>query len=399
MWLSQSGESVLASKFIKSVRWLTQLRGVFVAALLVGLGGFAGAAHAGYAAIVVDAQTGQVLNEVNADVANHPASLAKMMTLYIAFQELRSGKLTIDQSLLVSTNAADKKPTKLGLKRGETISVQDCILGIVTKSANDAATVLAEGMGGSEEHFVDMMNAQALLLGMTGTHFDNASGLPGPDATTARDLVKLAMALYRDFPQDTHYFATREFTFRGHTVHGHNRLMDRYPGMDGLKTGYTAAAGFNLASTAVRGGHRLFGIVMGGRTAAVRDNLMARLLDDSFDHRQTPEALIAQAGDRGGATRSVHATKRAMLASVGTCASSKTKACSRAKRSAHATAHAATQLAKRKTPASRSTHRAKETRLAQAKHGPHRAKAKQTQLAHNHSKKPIVVASRGLDRD
>ncbi|MEO7065517.1 MAG: D-alanyl-D-alanine carboxypeptidase family protein [Rhodanobacter sp.] len=388
----------MASKFIKSVQWLTRLRGVFVATLLVGLGGFAGTAHAGYAAIVVDAQTGQVLNEVNADDANHPASLTKMMTLYIAFQELKSGKLKIEQELSVSANAANKEPTKLGLLRGQTISVQDCVLGIVTKSANDAATVLAEGIGGSEEHFVDMMNAQALLLGMTRTHFDNASGLPGHDATTARDLVKLAMALYRDFPKDTHYFATREFSFRGHIVRGHNRLMARYPGMDGLKTGYTAAAGFNLASTAVRDGRRLFGVVMGGRTAAVRDNLMARLLDDSFDHRQTPAVLVAEAGDRGGPVRRSHTKNRVVLASTVACTSHKAKACVRAKRSAHAVPHAAAQLAKRKAPASH-TKRAKETRLAQSKHVAHKTKAKRTQLAHSSDKKTIVVATRSHERD
>ena len=396
---------------------------MLAAAMLITLGSFAGVAHAGYAAIVVDAQSGQVLNEVNADEPNHPASLTKMMTLYIAFQELRSGKLKIDQELPVSGHAADKAPTKLGLRRGETISVQDCILGIVTKSANDAATVLAEGIGGSEDHFVDMMNAQALLLGMTNTHFDNASGLPGHDASTARDLAKLSMALYRDFPQDTPYFATREFTFRGHVVHGHNRLMDRYPGMDGLKTGYTAAAGFNLASTAVRNGHRLFGVVMGGRTAVVRDNLMARLLDDSFAHQQTPEILVAEAGgERTSSARRVLAglspiksaaadtlpesslrrargvKKHVVLASAATKCSAhkgKTKSCAPSKSSSRISA---TQLAKSsKKPTSRSVG-AKTSQLAQRKHTAHPARAEQPQVAHRNGKKSIVVASRSHDR-
>jgi D-alanyl-D-alanine carboxypeptidase/D-alanyl-D-alanine carboxypeptidase (penicillin-binding protein 5/6) len=290
-------ESRLAIGSVKSGGLLSRFRGVLVATVLVGFGCFAGAAHAGYAAIVVDAASGRVLNEVNADEQNHPASLAKMMTIYITLQELKTGRLKIDQQLLVSTRAAAMAPTKLGLTPGRTISVRDCILGMVTKSANDAAAVAAEGIAGSKDRFVEMMNAQALLLGMTATHFDNASGLPSPhDTTTARDLAKLAMALYRDFPHDAAYFATRQFTFRGQVVRGHNRLMDRYPGMDGLKTGYTNAAGFNLASTAVRDGRRLFAVVMGGRTAVARDQLMARLLDDGFEHQQTPEVLVAQAG-------------------------------------------------------------------------------------------------------
>ena len=273
------------------------LRAMLMLVLLCGLGGFACVAHAGYAAIVVDGGTGQIMQQVNANQRDYPASLTKMMTLYLTFRELKSGKLSLDQAMPVSAWAADKSPTKLGLRVGQTISVQDCILGMITKSANDAATVMAEGIGGTENHFADMMNAQAALLGMSDTHFANASGLPDPNNTsTAHDLVKLAMALYRDFPQYAHFFATQEFVFRGRIVRGHNHLMYRYPGMDGLKTGFTDASGFNLASTAVRDGHRLFAVVLGGRTASARDALMARLLNDSFDGRQTPPILVAQAG-------------------------------------------------------------------------------------------------------
>jgi len=300
----RNGETGLAIKSIKPRRLLHRLRGMFTLLVLVAFGGFAGMAHAGYAAIVVNPATGQVLSAVNPDQENHPASLAKMMTLYLTFQKLQSGQLQIDQSLPVSAWAAAKAPTKLGLRAGQTISVQDCILAMVTKSANDAATVVAEDLGGSENHFVAMMNAQALRLGMVDTRFGNATGLPNSDdATTARDMVKLAMALYHDFPQYTHYFATKEFVFRGRLVRGHNHLMDRYPGMDGLKTGFTDASGFNLASTAVRDDQRLFGVVMGGRTAAARDHLMARLLDDGFDDRQTPAILVAQAGGASMAHR------------------------------------------------------------------------------------------------
>lgn len=264
---------------------------LFVMALLWLL---AGAAQAGEAAIVVDATSGRVLGQAHADERNYPASLTKMMTLYLTFRELKAGRLTLEDNLPVSRWAADRAPSKLGLRAGQTISVQDCVLAIVTKSANDAATVAAESIGGSEPGFVDMMNAQAALLGMTGTHFDNASGLPDPNnVSTARDLLTLGMALYRDFPQYAHYFSTKQFVFQGRVVHGHNHLMDRYDGMDGLKTGYTVASGFNLASTAVRDGHRLFAVVLGGRTAAKRDQLMASLLDAGFEQQDEAAALAA----------------------------------------------------------------------------------------------------------
>jgi len=266
--------------------------------LLCAAGSFAGAAHAGYAAIVINETDGQVITAVNADEANHPASLAKMMTLYLTFQALQNGTLKLDQELPVSSWAASKAPTKLDLRNGQTIAVEDCVLGMITKSANDAATVVAEGLGGSEGHFVEMMNAQAQLLGMANTRFANASGLPDPDdTTTARDMSRLAMALYHDFPQYSHYFSAKDFTFRGRLVRGHNNLMDKYPGMDGLKTGFTNASGFNLASTAVKDGRRLFSVVMGGRTASTRDRLMARLLDDGFDNQETPMDVVAQAGE------------------------------------------------------------------------------------------------------
>jgi D-alanyl-D-alanine carboxypeptidase/D-alanyl-D-alanine carboxypeptidase (penicillin-binding protein 5/6) len=278
-------------------RWATWRQGLL--ALLVGVAGsFASVAHAGYAAIVINETDGQVITAVNADEPNHPASLAKMMTMYLAFQAIQNGTLKMDQELPVSAWAAAKAPTKLDLRNGQTITVEDCVLGMITKSANDAATVVAEGLGGSEGHFVEMMNAQAQLLGMSNTRFANASGLPDPeDTTTARDMSKLAMALYHDFPQYAHYFSTKDFMFRGRLVRGHNNLMDKYPGMDGLKTGFTNVSGFNLASTAVKDGRRLFSVVMGGRTAGTRDRLMARLLDDGFENQETPAELVAQAGD------------------------------------------------------------------------------------------------------
>ena len=282
-----AGNTGVTSAFISPNR----LGALFVITLLWLV---ASVAHAGQAAIVVDATTGRVLGQVNADEQNYPASLTKMMTLYLTFRELKAGRLTLEDNLPVSRWAANREPSKLGLRAGKTISVQDCILAMVTKSANDAATVAAESIGGSEAGFADMMNAQAALLGMSGTHFDNASGLPDPNnVSTARDLLTLAMALYRDFPQYSHYFSTREFTFEGRVVRGHNHLMERYEGMDGLKTGYIAASGFNLASTAVRDGHRLFAVVLGGRTAAKRDRLMASLLDAGFEQSAAADALAA----------------------------------------------------------------------------------------------------------
>ena len=310
----------------------TQARGAtwrqgLLALLMSVAGGFASVAHAGYAAIVINEADGQVITAVNADEPNHPASLAKMMTMYLAFQAIENGTLKMDQELPVSSWAAAKAPTKLDLRNGQTITVEDCVLGMITKSANDAATVVAEGLGGSESHFVEMMNAQAQLLGMSNTRFANASGLPDPeDTTTARDMSKLAMALYHDFPQYAHLFSTKDFMFRGHLVRGHNNLMDKYPGMDGLKTGFTNASGFNLASTAVKDGRRLFSVVMGGRTASARDRLMARLLDDGFENQETPAALIAQAGEAPAAVGGKGRRTKGSVAAKGTALADATPA-------------------------------------------------------------------------
>src|SRR5215831_6195748 len=233
--------------------------------------------------IVLEADTGRVLSEINADAITYPASLTKMMTLYLTFEALNAGTLRVDQYLPVSSEAASKAPTKLHLIPGDSVQVQDLILGIVTKSANDAAAVLAEGLGGSEPAFAERMTAKARQLGMTSTVFHNASGLPDPEQhTTARDMAQLALALYHDFPREYRYFATREFYFRGRVILSHNHLLDWYEGADGIKTGYIGASGFNLAASAVRSGHRLIGVVMGGSSASSRDREMAALLDQGF---------------------------------------------------------------------------------------------------------------------
>jgi D-alanyl-D-alanine carboxypeptidase len=236
-----------------------------------------------YTSIVIDAETGAVIDESSADSAHYPASLTKMMTLYLLFEALDKGRIHLDTLLPVSENAADQSPTKLGLSPGETIAVRDVILGLVTRSANDAAVVAAEWLAGSEEIFAQRMTAKAHALGMTRTFFRNASGLPDPDqVTTARDLSKLARALYRDFPDKYAYFATREFIFHGEVITTHNHLMDQFDGMDGIKTGYIRASGFNLAASAVRNGRRLIGVVMGGDSAHSRDLKMAELLNAGF---------------------------------------------------------------------------------------------------------------------
>ncbi len=238
--------------------------------------------------IVIDASDGQILSANNPDALNYPASLTKMMTLFLTFSALEHHRIALDQRFEVSRHAAAQRPSKLGLVPGSTVAVRDLILSVVTHSANDAAVVLAEGLAGSEAAFAGRMNAQARALGMTRTNFRNASGLPDRfQYTTARDLSKLALALYRTFPNEYRYFATESFTYNGEIYANHNHLMEAFQGMDGIKTGFINASGFNLAASAVRNNRRLIGVIMGGRTAESRDMEMAELLDDAFAHRGT----------------------------------------------------------------------------------------------------------------
>lgn len=240
------------------------------------------------ASIVVDAATGQVLSESNADLPAYPASLTKMMTLYLTFEALQKGKITFNSALSVSAYAASQPPTKLGLYPGESITAAQAIRGMIIKSANDAAVVMAEALAGSVEGFAAKMNAKAQALGMSRTIFHNPNGLPNPaQHTTARDLARLAIALHRDFPQYYPLFAETRLVFRGHVTPSHNRFMLNYPGADGLKTGYISASGFNLAASAARNGRRIFGIVLGGRSPTLRDAQMWALFDQGFG-TQTP---------------------------------------------------------------------------------------------------------------
>ncbi len=236
-----------------------------------------------YAALVMDINSGRVLYSRNADSYRYPASLTKMMTLYLTFEALTKGTLSMDDQIPVSAHAAAQAPSKLGLKAGSTISVKQCILSLVTKSANDAAVVLAERLGGTESEFAEMMTKKAHALGMSHTHYENASGLPNLEQrTTARDLAVLGQSLIKDFPQYYDLFSTPKMVWHGRTILNHDHLLKDYPGTTGLKTGYTAMSGFNLATSVERKGYRLIGIVMGGRTAKARDDHMIQLLDMQF---------------------------------------------------------------------------------------------------------------------
>ncbi len=256
----------------------------------------AGEARARYASIVIDAGTGEVLHQTNADTRNYPASLTKMMTLYLAFEALDNGRLRMDQLLTVSRRAAGISPSKLGLRRGERIRVKDAILALVTKSANDAAVVIAESLAGTEVKFAVKMTRKARALGMTRTNFRNASGLPNRrQLSTARDMATLAHALIEQFPQYYRYFSTQKFSYRGRTYTNHNSLLQRYDGADGLKTGYTRASGFNLAASVLRDGRRLIAVVFGGKTAGSRDRHVAGLLDKGFATRSMIRPVTVRA--------------------------------------------------------------------------------------------------------
>ena len=236
-----------------------------------------------YASIVVDYATGEVLHASNADARRYPASLTKMMTLYLLFEALEQGKVSMNQDFRVSPHAASMPPSKLGLRAGTTIKAGETIQPLIVRSANDVAVVVGEALAGTESAFARKMTEKARQMGMHSTTFRNASGLPNSgQVTTARDMATLAMRVMRDFPQYYHYFDDQSFTYRGQTHTSHNHLIRSYNGADGLKTGYIRASGFNVATSAVRDGRRLVGVVMGGRTAQSRNAHMADLLDRGF---------------------------------------------------------------------------------------------------------------------
>lgn len=245
-----------------------------------------------HAAIVVDSDTGRTLYESHSTEPRFPASLTKMMTVYMLFDAMKSGRVNKATPIPVSVHASRQPPTKLGVKPGQSITAETAILALVTKSANDVAAAVGEYLGGSEEQFGAMMTAKARQLGMRGTTFRNASGLPDPEQqTTARDMAVLGIRLRRDFPQYYAYFSTQSFQFNGRTVNGHNRLLKRIPGADGIKTGFIRASGFNIVTSVSRGGRHLVGVVMGGDSGKARDDYAVAIME----HYLPPAPVAAPA--------------------------------------------------------------------------------------------------------
>lgn len=285
------------------------MRAVYAVLLLLTALFFPGTGPAAYAAsnpryasIVMDADTGVILSESNADKRLYPASLTKVMTLLLTFEALENGALRLQDRVPISKHAASMVPSKLNLPVGSSIRVEDAIYAIVTKSANDISAALAEKIGGTESHFAVLMTRKAREIGMTRTVFRNASGLHNPQqVSTARDMARMAQYILTTYPQYYSYFSTRNFSYRGVSYHNHNRLMSSYKGMDGFKTGYIQPSGFNLIASARRDGRRLIGVVFGGRTANSRNAHMTEILDRGFAKQapasRTRNMAVALASD------------------------------------------------------------------------------------------------------
>ncbi len=278
----------------------------FVVSLLVPaflLAGFVGPAQATpqFSAVTVDARNGKILFSDSIDGPRHPASLTKMMTLYVLFQDLKAGRIKLSTQLHVSARAASMAPSKLDLKAGSSISVEDAIKGLVTRSANDAATTIAENLGGTEANYSARMTRVAKSIGMMHSNFANASGLPNPlQITTARDMATLGLRLMRDFPQYYPYFRIQQFVYQGRIIRTHNALVGRFEGTDGIKTGYVAASGYNLVTSTKRGNKRLVGVVMGGRSTASRNAFMMRMFENMFPKATEGETIAALPGTSAG---------------------------------------------------------------------------------------------------
>ena len=278
----RSKRAKLQSKF--TLRLIIAMLGLFVC-----LGPGISTAQANkYAAIVIEEASGKVLFSRNAEHLRYPASLTKIMTLYLLFEDIEAGRMTLKSQIPVSRTAAGRSPSKLYLKPGQSISAEQAIYALVTKSANDVATALAEKLSGTERKFAQRMTRKAQALGMKRTVFKNASGLPNRrQKSTARDMAKLAVAMRRDFPHFFKYFSTRSFNWQGRKFGNHNKLLSKYSGTDGLKTGYINASGFNLVATVERKGVRLIGVVFGGKTSHSRDRHMMQILDNQFKRVKT----------------------------------------------------------------------------------------------------------------
>jgi D-alanyl-D-alanine carboxypeptidase len=247
-----------------------------------------------FSQIIVDGNSGATLSSNNPDASRHPASLTKIMTLYLLFERLDAGKIKLDTEMPVSEHASEQDPTKLGLLPGQTIRVEDAIKGLVTRSANDAAVVIAEALAGDEDDFAKLMTRKAHMLGMSKTVYRNASGLPDDaQVTSARDQSTLGRAIQDRFPRYYRYFSTESFTFRGHSIANHNHLLGAVEGVDGIKTGYTRASGFNLVTSMRRGNRHLVGVVMGGRSGSSRDAIMRNLLAENLEKASTHRTVAA----------------------------------------------------------------------------------------------------------
>ncbi|WP_040677019.1 D-alanyl-D-alanine carboxypeptidase [Nitratireductor pacificus] len=275
---------------------------LFLSILLMGGGIVQASANSKYAGLVMDAKTGKVLYESSADARRYPASLTKMMTLYLVFDALSAGRISTSTRIPVSRNAAAEPPTNLALKPGQSITVEQAIYGLVTRSANDAATAIAEFLGGSEARFAEMMTAKARQLGMSRTTFKNAHGLPNSQqVSTARDMARLGIALREHHARYYKYFSTRSFTYNKRRYGNHNNLLGRIQGVDGIKTGYTRASGFNLVSSVEANGRSIVAVVMGGRTSRSRDAQMAKLIKEYMGGASTGRDRMLIAKAPGGA--------------------------------------------------------------------------------------------------
>jgi D-alanyl-D-alanine carboxypeptidase len=258
-----------------------------------------------FSSIIVDGNSGATLSANNPDASRHPASLTKIMTLYLLFERLDAGKMKLDTEMEVSEHASEQAPTKLGLRPGQTIRVEDAIKGLVTRSANDAAVVIAEAIGGDEDDFAKLMTRKAHALGMSRTTYRNASGLPNDEQiTTARDQSTLGRAIQDRFPRYYRYFSTMAFNYHGQSIRNHNHLLGNVEGVDGIKTGYTRASGFNLVTSMHRGNRFLVGVVMGGRSGGSRDAIMRNLLAENLE-KAANKRTVAAITDRNGSDANI----------------------------------------------------------------------------------------------
>ncbi len=251
-----------------------------------------------FSALVVNASTGRILYEKNAGATRYPASLTKMMTLYLTFEALKKGKLDMNDTLTVSKKAAEQPQTNISLDEGDKLPLKTAIESVVVRSANDSAVVLAETLGGTTWNFALMMTQKARALGMKDTVFRNPNGLPdNQQYTSAYDMAKLGIALRRDFPEYYHFFKVQSFAYNGITYPGHNRVMQRYDGVDGIKTGYIRASGFNLVTSIKKDGYNLVAVIMGGSSATSRDDAMINMLDRTFAKLETTQKTISENQD------------------------------------------------------------------------------------------------------